>query len=150
MRYGFLYSTQGGYICQCPPYYELTESGNACVGQFLFLFAKNGIQVNSWRSFLMIDRRKSQCYLDTQDDFISSRGRRPGQFGPRECTRPVGDLMTRATCCCSVGNAWGPLCESCPNVGSEEYNNMCPGGSGFRPNGQTVSKQIIMLHRSLH
>lgn len=60
---------------------------------------------NSMLKCLMIDRRKSQCYLDTGDDF--PRGRRPGQFGRRECARPIGDLMTRATCCCSVGSLWG-------------------------------------------
>ncbi|XP_035710508.1 fibrillin-2 isoform X2 [Folsomia candida] len=111
--YGTCINTPGGFTCSCPPYYELTEAGNACV-----------------------DRRKSQCYLDTGDDF--PRGRRPGQFGRRECARPIGDLMTRATCCCSVGSLWGPLCEACPTAGSDEYNTLCPGGNGFRPNGQTT------------
>ena len=32
----------------------------------------------------------------------------------------------------------GPLCESCPTPGSDEYNTLCAGGSGFRPNGDTV------------
>ena len=86
-----------------------------------------------------IDRRKSQCYLDTGDDFLGSRGRRPN-YGRRECARPIGDLMTRATCCCSVGTAWGPLCESCPVHGTDEYNVLCPGGNGFRPNGHTVKQ----------
>ena len=47
------------------------------------------------------DKRKSQCYLDNGED---PRGRRP--FGRRDCARPVGDIMTRSTCCCSVGNSW--------------------------------------------
>lgn len=49
--------------------------------------------------------------------------------------------MTRATCCCSVGTAWGPLCEVCPPPSSDEHNILCAGGNGFRPNEGTVNLQ---------
>ena len=60
------------------------------------------------------------------------------------CRDPLGDPVTRSTCCCSIGKAWGPLCEICPPEDSEEYNNLCPGGKGFRPNTITVSIRFIL------
>ena len=32
-QYGTCINTQGSYTCQCPPNYELTPAGNACVGK---------------------------------------------------------------------------------------------------------------------
>lgn len=57
--------------------------------------------------------------------------------------------MTRATCCCSAGKAWGPLCEVCPPQDSDEYNQLCPGGRGFRPNSITVSKKSKFTHNKV-
>jgi TB domain len=62
-----------------------------------------------------------------------------GPGGRRRCDKALGQPVTRATCCCSVGKAWGPRCEDCPAPESEEYSNLCPGGKGYRPNTVTVS-----------
>ena len=42
--------------------------------------------------------------------------------------------VTRASCCCSsVGRAWGVNeCIKCPEIGSHEYDLICPGGTGFQ------------------
>ena len=42
--------------------------------------------------------------------------------------------VTRASCCCSsVGRAWGVNeCIKCPEIGSYEYDLICPGGTGFQ------------------
>ena len=42
--------------------------------------------------------------------------------------------VTRASCCCSsVGRAWGVNeCIKCPDIGSYEYDLICPGGTGFQ------------------
>ena len=140
-QYGTCINTQGGYTCQCPPNYELTEAGNACVGNYDLLFLNLqcvGKLFCIIPCVFMIDKRKSQCYLDGGEEL--NRGRRPPFSGRRECARPVGDLMTQASCCCSVGTAWGPLCEACPAPGSDEHNSLCAGGPGFRPNPNTVHK----------
>lgn len=53
------------------------------------------------------------------------------------CSHEMGH-GSRATCCCSMGRAWGPQCEPCPAEGSAEMEALCPTGSGFRPNNRTV------------
>lgn len=67
-----------------------------------------------------VDRRLGGCYLDR-----SSTGK---------CLVPVAISASRSACCCSVGVAWGPKCQDCPQRGTEEYSRICPGGDGFQPN----------------
>ncbi len=42
--------------------------------------------------------------------------------------------VSRSSCCCSAGVAWGQQCQECPVKGSEEFRRICPGGDGFQPN----------------
>ena len=77
-----------------------------------------------------IDRRESRCYLNAET--------LPGR-GPR-CSKETGGPMTKATCCCSLGKAWGITCEICPLPDSKEYKDLCPGGTGYSPNVITVIK----------
>lgn len=74
------------------------------------------------------DKREGRCYME-----IEERG------GQRRCHQEMGAAVTKATCCCSMGKAWGSRCESCPPVNTEEYKTLCPGGTGYRPNPSTVS-----------
>ena len=55
----------------------------------------------------------------------------------------MASSVTKATCCCSIGNAWGNRCEECPQVGTKEFQELCPGGSGYRPNQETVILEDI-------
>lgn len=95
-----------------------------------FVFIKrlfsNQTDENGFRCKL--DRREGRCYMEVED-----RG------GQRRCHHEMGSAVSKATCCCSVGKAWGPKCESCPGVDTEEYKTLCPGGTGYRPNPSTVS-----------
>lgn len=34
-------------------------------------------------------------------------------------------------CCCSVGAAWGAVCEACPEPESPAFAHLCPRGLGF-------------------
>ena len=43
----------------------------------------------------------------------------------------VQGRFLKATCCCTVGRAWGETCEDCPRPGSEAYEDLCPKGFGF-------------------
>lgn len=57
------------------------------------------------------DNRVGNCYL---------------KFGPRgdgslSCNTEIGVGVSRSSCCCSLGKAWGNPCETCPPVNSSEY-----------------------------
>lgn len=43
------------------------------------------------------------------------------------CSSHSDGLMavTKADCCCTMGKAWGPHCEICPNLESDEYKELC-------------------------
>lgn len=57
------------------------------------------------------------------------------------CTTRTDGLMqvTKADCCCTMGAAWGLMCEHCPTKGSEAYEELClevgysVDGNGCRP-----------------
>uniref|UniRef100_A0A3P9AJ59 Fibrillin 2b n=1 Tax=Esox lucius TaxID=8010 RepID=A0A3P9AJ59_ESOLU len=80
-----------------------------------------------------VDTRVGNCFLDTL-----ARG-----DGGISCSAEIGVGVTRASCCCSLGGAWGNPCELCPSINSTEYKTLCPGGEGFRPNPITVILEDI-------
>ncbi|MED6274642.1 Fibrillin-2, partial [Characodon lateralis] len=80
-----------------------------------------------------VDTRVGNCFLD-----ILPRG-----DGGISCSVEIGVGVTRASCCCSDGRAWGNPCELCPTSNSSEYKTLCPGGEGFRPNPITVLLEDI-------
>jgi len=82
----------------------------------------------------IVDKREGRCYMEVAD-----------QGGQRICHHEMGSAVSKATCCCSVGKAWGSRCESCPEVETEEYKTLCPGGTGYRPNPTTVNHNIKYL-----
>ena len=59
-----------------------------------------------------IDRRTGYCFRQLMN------GR---------CTTRTDGLMqvTKADCCCTMGAAWGLMCEHCPSKGSEAYEELC-------------------------
>ncbi|XP_048339078.1 fibrillin-1-like, partial [Sphaerodactylus townsendi] len=78
--------------------------------------------------------RSGYCYLE-----IKPRG----DNGGTACSNEIGVGVSKASCCCSLGKAWGIPCEQCPAVNSTEYKQLCPGGEGFRPNPITVILEDI-------
>lgn len=82
------------------------------------------------------DKRMSSCWMHVE----------AGPGGQPRCSHEMGH-GSRATCCCSMGRAWGSQCELCPEEGSQEMEALCPTGSGFRPNNRTVSPtQCLSRH----
>lgn len=83
-----------------------------------------------WSLYLsnLADHRSSRCYLQVEERINRNR-----------CLKEMGEPVTRSTCCCSVGKAWGSRCELCPPYNSDEYKQLCPGGTGYRPNSVTVT-----------
>uniref|UniRef100_A0A8D3BIL8 Fibrillin 1 n=1 Tax=Scophthalmus maximus TaxID=52904 RepID=A0A8D3BIL8_SCOMX len=82
-----------------------------------------------------VDTRSGSCYLD-----VRSRGDASESL---DCSNEIGVGVSKASCCCSLGQGWGNPCESCPYVNSTEYKTLCPGGEGFRPNPITVILEDI-------
>ena len=80
-----------------------------------------------WKLFL--DRRVGECYLEIESTAEASL----------TCKNSLFAKVTKATCCCSIGQGWGSLCDACPSIDSHEYRELCPSGKGFTPNLNTVS-----------
>ncbi|KAG9337036.1 hypothetical protein JZ751_029895, partial [Albula glossodonta] len=82
-----------------------------------------------------VDTRSGNCYLD-----VRSRGDASESL---DCSTEIGVGVSKASCCCSLGQAWGTPCEACPPLNSSAYKILCPGGEGFRPNPITVIVEDI-------
>ncbi|XP_032164959.1 fibrillin-3 isoform X8 [Mustela erminea] len=149
--FGSCENLPGMFRCACSGGYELDRSGgnctdvNECADPVNCI---NGLCVNTPGSYLChcpqdfelnpsgvgcVDTRVGNCFLDTHD-----RG-----DGGISCTAEVGAGVSRASCCCSLGWAWGNPCELCPMANTTEYRTLCPGGEGFRPNPITVILEDI-------
>lgn len=71
--------------------------------------------VNSWTwTYICVhtDTRSGSCYLD-----VRSRGDASESL---DCSNEIGVGVSKASCCCSLGQGWGNPCESCPFVNSSE------------------------------
>ncbi|KAG7300531.1 hypothetical protein JYU34_016170 [Plutella xylostella] len=70
------------------------------------------------------DPRRSRCY-----------GKVDLRSGAEQCrdSDELSEDGSMAACCCSVGAAWGNYCDLCPEPGSEEFRQLCPGGPGYQP-----------------
>lgn len=69
---------------------------------------------HSWtrcRSVSFSDTRVGNCFLD-----VLARG-----DGGISCSAEIGVGVTRASCCCSEGVAWGNPCELCPLLNSSMH-----------------------------
>ncbi|KAG9350651.1 hypothetical protein JZ751_024540 [Albula glossodonta] len=149
--FGTCQNLPGMFRCVCDDGYELDRSGgnctdvNECADPVNCI---NGLCVNMPGSYLCncppdfelnptgvgcVDTRVGNCFLETL-----ARG-----DGGISCSAEIGVGVTRASCCCSLGGAWGNPCELCPPVNSTEYKTLCPGGEGFRPNPITVILEDI-------
>ncbi|XP_025772212.1 fibrillin-3 [Puma concolor] len=149
--FGSCENLPGMFRCICSEGYELDRGGgnctdvNECADPVNCI---NGLCVNTPGSYLCncpqdfelnpsgvgcVDTRVGNCFLDTHD-----RG-----DGGIFCAAEIGVGVTRASCCCSLGRAWGNPCELCPLANTTEYRTLCPGGEGFRPNPITVILEDI-------
>ncbi|XP_045405469.1 fibrillin-3 [Lemur catta] len=149
--FGSCENLPGMFRCVCDGGYELDRGGgnctdvNECADPVNCI---NGLCVNIPGSYLCncpqdfelnpsgvgcVDTRVGNCFLD-----MHNRG-----DGGIFCSAEIGVGVTRASCCCSLGRAWGNPCELCPMGNTTEYRTLCPGGEGFRPNPVTVILEDI-------
>ncbi|XP_029108624.1 fibrillin-2 isoform X1 [Scleropages formosus] len=144
--FGTCKNIPGMFRCICKDGYELDRSGGNCtdVDECLDpINCVNGVCVNTAGSYECncppdfvlnptgigcVDPRVGNCYLENMACSAEPH--------------PLG-WVSRSSCCCSLGRTWGNPCELCPVVNSSEYNTLCPGGEGFRPNLVTVILEDI-------
>ncbi|XP_016332605.1 fibrillin-1, partial [Sinocyclocheilus anshuiensis] len=138
----------GLFRCLCDPGYELDHSGGNCTD--VNECSKpttciSGRCLNTPGSYICscpldfelnptgvgcVDTRSGNCYLE-----VRYRGDLSDSL---VCSTEIGVGVSKVSCCCSLGQAWGSPCEACPLLNSAEYRLLCPGGEGFRPNPITV------------
>ncbi|NWU86044.1 FBN2 protein, partial [Onychorhynchus coronatus] len=149
--FGTCNNLPGMFHCICDDGYELDRTGGNCTDIDECadpINCVNGLCVNTPGRYECncppdfelnptgvgcVDNRVGSCYL---------------KYGPRgdgslSCNTEIGVGVSRSSCCCSLGKAWGNPCETCPPVNSTEYNTLCPGGEGFRPNPITIILEDI-------
>lgn len=61
----------------------------------------------------------------------------------RGCEHALPTYLTQVVCCCTVGKAWGPNCEPCPQMGTGE-----PGEAGRRSRQDLFQFLLLSLKRS--
>ncbi|XP_046720263.1 fibrillin-1 [Silurus meridionalis] len=143
----------GLFRCVCHVGYELDRSGgnctdiNECADPNTCI---SGICVNTPGSYICncppdfqlnptgvgcVDTRSGNCYLE-----VRSRGDASESL---DCSNEIGVGVSKASCCCSLGQGWGNPCEPCPGLNSSLYKSLCPGGDGFRFNPITVILEDI-------
>eukprot|EP00069_Balaena_mysticetus_P005229 bmy_17796T0 len=150
--FGTCHNLPGLFRCECEIGYELDRSGGNCTDVNECLDPTTCISgncVNTPGSYTCdcppdfelnptrvgcVDTRSGNCYLDV---------RPRGDNGDTACSNEIGVGVSKASCCCSLGKAWGTPCELCPAVNTSEYKILCPGGEGFRPNPITVILEDI-------
>ncbi|XP_061481297.1 fibrillin-2 [Rhineura floridana] len=149
--FGTCNNLPGMFHCICDDGYELDRTGGNCTDIDECadpINCVNGFCVNTPGRYECncppdfqlnptgvgcVDNRVGNCYLN---------------YGPRgdgslSCSTEIGVGVSRSSCCCSLGKAWGNPCETCPPVNSSRYNTLCPGGEGFRPNPITIILEDI-------
>ncbi|KAK6492730.1 fibrillin-2 [Huso huso] len=149
--FGTCKNLPGMFRCICDDGYELDRTGGNCTDvdecidpincvNGLCVNTPGGYQCNCPSDFELnptgvgcVDTRVGNCYLE-----LGYRG-----DGGLACSVEVGVGVSRSSCCCSKGRAWGNPCEHCPAVNTTEYNTLCPGGEGFRPNPITIILEDI-------
>ncbi|KAG0426053.1 hypothetical protein HPB47_026819, partial [Ixodes persulcatus] len=120
--YGECENILGMFRCVCNPGYRLDETGGNCTDIDECsspASCQHGTCVNTLGSYVCqcppnyslapsgtgcVDSRQDLCYKDVRGNF----------YGRGICLSPMDTPMSQATCCCTVGAAWGRGCDICP------------------------------------
>eukprot|EP00063_Salmo_salar_P091555 XP_014066390.1 PREDICTED: latent-transforming growth factor beta-binding protein 2-like isoform X3 [Salmo salar] len=164
--HGFCENTDGSYRCQCDQGYSNPPGdagAHSCVDvnecEMSTALCGEALCENVDGSFLCIcpsdneefDPITSQCRLQGED--APPKPASPTEEQRKECYYNLNDAnfcdnvlsrnTTKQECCCTVGSGWGDDCEihPCPVPGREEYDQLCPHGSGLLP--QAVFSQSL-------
>ncbi|KAK8737315.1 hypothetical protein OTU49_004436 [Cherax quadricarinatus] len=135
----------GTFMCICPDGYQQVGMTDDCkdVNECALNpnICKSGRCINTKGSY------RCECY----EGFAPSRDgkqcidRREGfcfqQLIGGMCSTTSDSLVkvTKADCCCTMGLAWGPMCEHCPRRGTPEYDDICM-EAGFSFDGLDIDE----------
>uniref|UniRef100_H2MQ67 Latent transforming growth factor beta binding protein 2 n=1 Tax=Oryzias latipes TaxID=8090 RepID=H2MQ67_ORYLA len=145
-EHGFCENTNSSFHCNCDKGYtnpagDVTQYVNECEtssalcgealcenydGSFLCICPNDNEEfdpiTNRCRSMVIpfTDERK-ECYYNLND--------------ANYCNNVLSRNTTKQECCCTAGAGWGDNCEihTCPLPGKDDYNQLCPHGSGILP-----------------
>ncbi|CAL4061316.1 unnamed protein product, partial [Meganyctiphanes norvegica] len=73
-----------------------------------------------------LDRRKGYCFRQLIGGMCSTASDALNQ-------------VTKQDCCCTMGLAWGPMCEHCPRKGTPDYDKICL-EAGFSIDGLDIDE----------
>uniref|UniRef100_A0A3P9IX91 Latent-transforming growth factor beta-binding protein 1 n=1 Tax=Oryzias latipes TaxID=8090 RepID=A0A3P9IX91_ORYLA len=155
-EHGFCENTNSSFHCKCDKGYtnpagDVTQYVNECEtssalcgealcenydGSFLCICPNDNEEfdpiTNRCRSMAMIDPEhvypvipstdeRKECYYNLND--------------ANYCNNVLSRNTTKQECCCTAGAGWGDNCEihTCPLPGKDDYNQLCPHGSGILP-----------------
>ena len=131
---GTCQNTMGSYLCTCPTGYKLDATENNCVDVNECTedteLCLNGFCENAEGGFRcqcpdgwILNSDKRDC-TDTRMATCYNENRGRYCLGPR----PMN--VTRQSCCCTSGAAWGDTCEACPAEDTDQFRLLCPFGPG--------------------
>ncbi|XP_052832468.1 fibrillin-2, partial [Octopus bimaculoides] len=55
-------------------------------------------------------------------------------------SREIKRTARHICCCTGLAAAWGPSCERCPAIGSNQFARICPNEIGYLPNGTDINE----------
>ncbi|XP_077945511.1 latent-transforming growth factor beta-binding protein 2 isoform X5 [Gasterosteus aculeatus] len=160
-NYGFCENTDGSFRCQCyQGYANPPGDTGTCVDvnecEMSSALCGEAPCENFDGSFLCICPNDNEEFdpLTSQCRSLAHVGPTPGALLPhsaprgeerKECYYNLNDAnfcdnvvsrnATKQECCCTVGAGWGDDCEihACPLPGRDDYDQLCPHGSGLLP-----------------
>ncbi|KAL7380810.1 hypothetical protein ABVT39_024441 [Epinephelus coioides] len=173
-NHGFCENTDGSFRCQCDQGYanppgDMSKCVDVNECEMSLALCGEALCENFDGSFLCI------CPSDNEEfDPITSQCRSLADMVPtpapqvppstpssderKECYYNLNDAnfcdnvlsrnTTKQECCCTVGAGWGNKCEihACPVPGRDDYNQLCPHGSGLLPLTVTSTQNLGEQH----
>ncbi|XP_069008172.1 latent-transforming growth factor beta-binding protein 2-like isoform X2 [Embiotoca jacksoni] len=155
-NHGFCENTDGSFRCQCDQGYanppgDMTTCADVNECEMSLALCGEALCENFDGSFLCIcpndneefDPITSQCRSMAEVDAKPVPPSAPSAEERKECYYNLNDAnfcdnvlsrnTTKQECCCTVGAGWGDNCEihACPVPGKDDYNQLCPHGSGL-------------------
>ncbi|XP_029305402.1 latent-transforming growth factor beta-binding protein 1 isoform X2 [Cottoperca gobio] len=149
--HGFCENRLGSFRCLCEQGYQESQDGHGCVDvnecELLSSVCGEAQCMNSDGSFLCVcpsgqdynvmiakceavptvsSVERKECYYRLNDENL--------------CESVLTSHVTLQECCCTLGAGWGDNCEvhPCPVNGTDQFDQMCPSGRGFIPNGDLL------------
>ncbi|XP_075392128.1 latent-transforming growth factor beta-binding protein 1 isoform X6 [Tenrec ecaudatus] len=155
--HGFCDNTAGSFRCLCYQGFQAPQDGQGCVDvnecELLSGVCGEAFCENVEGSFLCVCADENQEYSPMTGQCRARASEDVAVDQPKEekkecyynlndaslCDNVLAPNITRQECCCTSGAGWGDNCEifPCPVLGTAEFTEMCPGGKGFVPTGES-------------